>query len=104
MILTQTAICSALPSLTGIIEVNLFSMFVQFGVFLLEFSDKMELALFFFFFSFRVTWLKTAPKAVNDLLWNNIWYRVVDSHSAFRLNLILFFVVVVVAMVFTPLP
>lgn len=51
MILTQTAICTALPSLTGIIEVNLFTMFVQFGVFLLEFSDKMELALWFFFFS-----------------------------------------------------
>lgn len=50
MILTQTAICTALPSLTGIIEVNLFTMFVQFGVFLLEFSDKMELALWWFFF------------------------------------------------------
>lgn len=49
MILTQTAICTALPSLIGIIEVNLFTMFVQFGVFLLEFSDKMELALWFFF-------------------------------------------------------
>lgn len=57
MILTQNAICTALPSLIGIIEVNLFTMFVQFGVFLLEFSDKMELALWFFvFFSFRVTW------------------------------------------------
>lgn len=50
MILTQTAICTALPSLTGIIEVNLFTMFVQFGVFLLEFSDKMELALWWVFF------------------------------------------------------
>lgn len=59
MILTQTAICTALPSLIGIIEMNLFTMFVQLGVFLLEFSDKMELALWFvcfFFFSFRVTW------------------------------------------------
>lgn len=53
MILTQTAICTALPSLTGIIEVNLFTMFVQFGVFLLEFSDKMELALCFFSFPFQ---------------------------------------------------
>lgn len=52
MILTQTAICTALPSLIGIIEVNLFTMFVQFGVFLLEFSDKMELALWFFFVFF----------------------------------------------------
>lgn len=50
MILTQTAICTALPSLTGIIEVNLFTMFVQFGAFLLEFSDKMELALWWVFF------------------------------------------------------
>lgn len=49
MILTQTAICTALPSLTGIIEVNLFTMFVQFGAFLLEFSDKMELALWWVF-------------------------------------------------------
>lgn len=53
MILTQTAICTALPSLTGIIEVNLFTMFVQFGVFLLEFSDKMELALWWVFFFFQ---------------------------------------------------
>lgn len=57
MILTQTAICTALPSLIGIIEMNLFTMFVQLGVFLLEFSDKMELALWFVCFVFFLSGL-----------------------------------------------
>lgn len=57
MILTQTAICTALPSLIGIIEMNLFTMFVQLGVFLLEFSDKMELALWFVCFFFFLSGL-----------------------------------------------